>query len=163
MERFRDQGETMCNAASHLRFAGKDTEAAAYFQRARDVGAAHGFFSVEGKACLGLGNRAIEEGRHAEGVDLLHNALAASSLREDENDRGMELEVLSEFTDALFLTHAIDEAEPLVLRYREAARAESQKIGRVCYWELESLYASARLLEVGNPSTPRLPSFRHGR
>ena len=26
-----------------------------YFQRARDVGAAHGFFSVESKACSGLG------------------------------------------------------------------------------------------------------------
>jgi hypothetical protein len=163
MERFRDQGETMCGAAEYLQFAGKVQEAAAYFQRARDVGAAHGFFSVECKACLGLGCGAMLGGRHEEGADLLRNALAASSLREDENDSMMELQVLAQFTTALFRTHEIDEVEPLVARFREAAGAQSQKMGRVCFWELQSLYASARLLEVGNPSTPRLPSFRHGR
>jgi hypothetical protein len=163
MERFRDQGETMCGAAECLFDAGKRQEAAGYFQRARDVGAAHGFFSVECKACRGLGIRAIGEGRHEEGVDLLRNALAASSLRENENDNIMELEVLAEFTDALFQTHAIDEVEPLVLRYREAAMAESQKIGRVCYWELSSLYTSARLHEVLNASFPPLPCFRQGK
>jgi len=163
MERFRDQGEEICNAASHLRIAGKVTEAAAYYQRARDVGAAHGFFSVECKACLGLGNVAVMGGRLEEGVDLLRNALAASSLRENEDDTMMELRVLAHLTDALFLTRRIDELEPLLLRYRVAAEAESQKIGRFSFWELESLYASARLVEVGNPSTPRLPSFRHGR
>jgi tetratricopeptide (TPR) repeat protein len=166
MERFRDQGEAMCDAADVRRYlvrAGKVQEAAAYYQRARDVGAAHGFFSVECKACLGLGRVAMNEGRHEEGVDLLRNALAASSLREDEDDTYMELEVLAELTHALFRTHEIDEVEPLVLRYREAAEAQSQKDGRVCFCELQSLYTSARLLEVGNPSTPRLPSFRHGR
>ena len=149
MERFRDQGEEMCDAGDHLEDAGKRQEAAWYFQRARDVGAAHGFFSVECKACLGLGSFAMGEGRHEEGLDLLRNALAASSLRENENDTDMELSVLRELTDALFLTHAIDEVEPLVPRFREAAMAESQTIGRVCFWELESLCASARLLEVG--------------
>jgi len=163
MERFRDQGDTICDAAVHLRFAGKDTEAAAYFQRARDIGAAHGFFSVECKACLGLGIRAIEEGRHEEGVDLLRNALAASSLREDEEDTSMELKTLAQLIDALFLTHGIDEVEPLVLRYREVAEAQSRTIGRVCIWELESIYCSAQLLEVGNPFTPRLGCFRQGR
>jgi tetratricopeptide (TPR) repeat protein len=163
MERFRDQGEEMCDAAEYLFDTGRVQEAAGYFQRARDVGAAHGFFSVECQACLGLGKLGMVEGRHEEGLDLLRNALAASSLREDENDNIMELQVLSQLTDALFLEHAIDEVEPLVLRFREVAEAESQKIGRFCFMELESLCASARLLEVGNPSTPRLPSFRHGR
>jgi len=163
MERFRDQGEEMCDAAEYLVAAGKVQEAAGYFQRARDVGAAHGFFSVECKACLGLGYGAILEGRHEEGMDLLRNALAASSLREDEDDTSMELTVLRHLTDALFRTHEIDEVEPLVLRYREAAEAESQMMGGFSSRELESLYASARLHEVGNPSTPRLLSFRHGR
>jgi len=157
MARFRDQGEEMCNAASHLRFAGQNTEAAAYLQRARDVGAAHGFFSVECKACLGLGCVAVTLGRYEEGADLLRNALAASSLREDEDDIIMELTVLSTLTDALFRTHRIDEVEPLVPRFREAAKAVSQKLGHVSFWELESLCASARLLEVGNPSAS-LPS-----
>ena len=163
MERFRDQGEAICNAADFLVDAGKQQEAAGYFQRARDVGAAHGFFSVESRACIGLGCVAMGEGHHEEGLDLLRNALAASSLRENEDDTGMELTVLRDLTDALFLTHGIDEVEPLVLRFREAANAESQKIGRVCFMELESLYSSARLHEVGNPSTPCLHSFCHGR
>ena len=163
MERFRDQGEAMCDAAEFLDKAGKVQVAAGYFQRARDIGAAHGFFSVECKACLGLGCVAIDEGLFEEGTDLLRNALAASSLRENEDDNNMELKVLAHLTDALFRTHEIDEVAPLVLRYREVAMAQSQKIGRVCIMELESLCASARLYEVGNPSTPRLPSFRHGR
>jgi hypothetical protein len=163
MERFRDQGEAMCDAADHLTHVGKVQEAAAYYQRARDVGAAHGFFSVECKACIGLGYGAMREGRLEEGVDLLRNALAASSLREDENDTLMEMNVLAHLTDALFLTRGIDELEPLVLRFREAAKAESRRDGRVCIMELASLYASAQLHEVVNPSTPRLSSFRHGR
>jgi len=163
MQRFRDQGGIMCQAAGYLVDAGKVQEAAGYFQRARDVGAAHGFFSVECKACRGLGRIAMLEGRHEEGVDLLRNALAASSLREDEDDTIMELQVLAQLTDALFLTHATDEVEPLVLRYREATQAESRRIGRVPFWELQSLYASARLHEVGNPFTPLLPCLRRDR
>jgi hypothetical protein len=163
MERFRDQGEEMCEAAEYLRFAWNRHEATAYYQRARDVGAAHGLFSIECRACGGLGNMAMmEEESHEEGLDLLRNALAASSLRENEDDTFMELKCLTDLIGALFLVHKIDEAQSLVLRFREAAMAESQKIGRVCLWELESLYASARLHEVGNPSTPH-PSFRHGR
>ena len=150
-ERFRDQGEAMCDAAAHLRVARKRTEAAGYFQRARDVGAAHGFFSVECQACLGLGALAVCAGRHEEGVDLLRNALAASSLCEDEDDTFLELKVLAELISALFQTHEIDEVELLFLRYREAAKTESRKDGRVCFFELQSLYVSARLLEVGNP------------
>jgi len=163
MERFRDQGEAMCDAAENLFDAGKDQEAAGYFQRARDVGAAHGFFSVECTACCGLGRLAIEEGHHEEGVNLLRNALAASSLREDEDDSYMELHVLRNLIDALFQTHEIDEVAPLVLRFREAAEAESLRDGGVCFWELQSLCASARLHEVSNPFTPRLLCFRHGR
>jgi len=153
-ERFWDQGEAMCDAAELLLFSNKRQESLLYFQRARDVGAAHGFFSVECKACRGLGYGAMLEGRHEEGVDLLRNALAASSLREDEDDRDMELKVLAQFTEALFLTHGIDEVDPLVLRYREAATAESRNIGRVSFRELSSLHVSARLHEVGNPFTP---------
>jgi hypothetical protein len=163
MQRFRDQGEAMCGAAAALVNAGKVHEAIWYYQRARDLGAAHGFFSVEGKACLGLGQLALEERRPDEAVDLLRNALAAWSLREDEDDTDMELHVLCQLIHALFYTKAIDEVEPLVLRFREAAKAQTRRDGHVRFPELESLYASSRLHEVGNPSTPRLPSFRHGR
>ena len=95
---------------------------------------------------------------------MLRNALAASSLREDEDDTRIELHVLNQLTDALFLTHAIDEVEPLVARFREAAEAESREGGGgACFRELESLYASARLQEVGNPFTPLLSCFCSGR
>ena len=60
----------------------------------------------------------------------------------------MELNVLNSFTDALFDTHAIDEVEPLVARYIEAAKAESEKKGRLIITELRSLFTSARLHEV---------------
>ena len=49
---------------------------ARYYNRARDVGAVHGFFSVECRSCQGLGRIATDEGRVEEGLDLLRNALA---------------------------------------------------------------------------------------
>ena len=60
----------------------------------------------------------------------------------------LELNVLHFFTDALFATHAIEEVEPLVARFLEAAKAESAKLGRVTFEEFHSLYMSARLHEV---------------
>jgi hypothetical protein len=70
MERFRDQGELMCMIAVSLFQIGKQQEAVGWLERARKVGEAHGFFSVECQACLGLGKQAISMGRHEEGVEL---------------------------------------------------------------------------------------------
>ena len=70
--------------------------------------------------------------------------------------KDIELRVLHAFTDALFHTHAIDEVEPLVARYLEAAKAESQKRGRLSMSELYSLYTSARLHEVLCTCKPRV-------
>jgi len=75
MERFRDQGEAMCSLAMAFEHVSMDQEAERWFKRARDVGAAHGFFSVEARACQGLGLRAAMHGRHEEGQELLRNAL----------------------------------------------------------------------------------------
>jgi len=77
MERFRDQGEAICIVATDLVAAGKDEEARVLYERARNIGAAHGFFSVECRACHGLGALARSEGRAEEGLDLMRNALAA--------------------------------------------------------------------------------------
>jgi len=74
MQRFRDQGEAMCDVASSYAFVGQHNEAERWFQRARNVAEAHGFFSVECKACHGLGMSAIEDDRPEEGVELLRNA-----------------------------------------------------------------------------------------
>ena len=110
-QRFRDQGEAMCNLATNLSGAGKHQEASLYFQKARKVGEAHGFFSVECRACLGLGQDKMVEGCIEEGLDLLRNALAASRLSENEGFCTYELPVLHSLIDALFLTEAIDEVE----------------------------------------------------
>ena len=75
MERFRDQGESMCQCAGLLMFLEKKEDAASMFQKARDVGAAHGFFSVESQACLGLGKLLCTTDRRDEGLELLRNAL----------------------------------------------------------------------------------------
>ena len=146
LQRFWDQGNAMCSLSHMLRFLHRDSEAATWFQRARDVGAAHGFFSLESKACMGLGEAAMDEGRHEEGVALLRNALVAAELNELD-DPAFELNSLRSLIQALFKTNSIDEVEPLVLRYREAAKAQSAKKG-VCFAEFNSLLWSARLHEV---------------
>ena len=170
LQRFRDQGEAMCSLSNVLYTSSLDrkSEAATWYQRARDVGAAHGFFSVESTACTGLGRTAMEEGRHEEGLDLLRNALVAAELNEMD-DPAFEMDALKALIDALFTTKCIDEVEPLVLRLREAAKAYSEKEG-FCFAEFNSVLYSARLHEVicmhpawGNPLSRLCYCFKHGR
>jgi len=167
LQRFRDQGDAMCCLSDVLRQLKRKSEAASWSQRARDVGAAHGFFSLESMACRGLGTAAIGEGRHEEGMALLRNALVAAELNEVD-DPTFELDALVCLINALFSTNSIDEVEPLVLRYREAAKARSEKEG-VCFEEFNSLHYSARLREVlcmhpefGNPLPQLSNCFQHG-
>jgi len=151
MERFRDQGEAICSIADILLALRKMEEATTTYTRARDIGAAHGFFSVESDACLGLGQVAMQEGRHEEGVDLLRNALAAAPLNE-ANERCYEMNALRKLIDALFQTNAIDEIEPLVLRFREVAQVETERSGSLCSSEFRIIYIRARLHEArGRP------------
>jgi hypothetical protein len=156
LQRFRDQGECMCSLSNIFKLLERNSEAATWYQRARDVGAAHGFFSLESKACVGLGQAVIDAGRHEEGLALLRNALVAAELNELDDPKH-ELTALMVLMYALFKTNSIDEVEPLVLRYREAAKAQSEKKG-VCFADLDSLLFCARLHEVvcmhpafGNP------------
>jgi hypothetical protein len=110
-QRFRDQGEEMCALAESLCATGKRQEASLYHHKARKVGEAHGFFSVECRACLGLGQNKIFEGCNEEGLDLLRNALAAVPLSEHEGFSTWELPVLYSLIDALLLAEGIDEVE----------------------------------------------------
>ncbi len=86
-------------------------------------------------------------------MERLGSAVAGGPLKEGE-DTKYELIGLMALTNALFKTHAIDEVAPLVPRYREAAKAQSQRVGRLGYKELHSLFASARLHEVPCTCTP---------
>jgi hypothetical protein len=160
MQRFRDQGEMLCRVADHFLMLDDQQEAEGHFLRARKIAEAHGFFSVECLSCLGLGKLAMAGGREEEGVELLRNALVCVPLCEEGNTI-MEVNVLFRFTDALFCKNAIDEVEPLVARYREAAEAYSVKEGRLTYWSFHSRYMSARLHEVLCTCTPRVGPPSH--
>jgi hypothetical protein len=166
MQHFRDQGETMCACAEVLTATEMLPEVAVWYQRARDVGEAHGFISVESRACLGLGHLAMaDSGRQREGLDLLRNAVAAASLSETlENN--IEVHALMGLTGSLFNTSRcsglrtesgwwvemkpedIDEVELLIPRFREATKALSQRNGRLCAQEFHIPYFNARLHEV---------------
>ena len=175
LQRFLDQGDAMCNLSHILDMLQRNSEAATWCQRARDVGAAHGFFSLESRACTGLGNAAMDAGRHEEGLALLRNALVAAELNELD-DPNYELDALMSLIYALFRTKSIDEVGPLVLRYREAAKAQSGGGGglfrgvELCS-ELRSIVFSARLHEVLCLCTPHMATpltmfcacFLHGR
>jgi hypothetical protein len=165
MGRFRDQGEAMCCLAhmlTHLTL-GKEEEVFMWYQKARDVGAAHGFFSVESKACQGLGYLAWEQGRREEGLDLLRNAMEAARLSENEDINRDEFVAMDALIDALFKSDLIDEVEPLVDRYRELAKAESAKMGRLSSEELASLRYKAQLHEVPCIHTPSAKPLRTAR
>ena len=123
MQRFRDQASALCCVADSLCILDNFHEASRTYTRARDLGAEHGFFSAECLACLGLGHVCTEEGRPDEALELLRNAVAASNLVESD-DSCYLLNSLQRLIDALLLINAIDEMEPLILRFREAVDAE---------------------------------------
>ena len=116
---------------------------------------------------IGLGKEALHAECHEEGLELLRNALLAAELNELD-DPVFEMNALEILIFALFMTNSIDEVEPLVLRYREAAKAQSEKKG-VCLPEFNSLLFSAQLHEVlcmhpafGNPLPQFSNCFQHG-
>ena len=146
LQRFWDQGKAMCELSDILRSLDRTSEAVTWYQRARDVGAAHGFFTLESMACEGLGWASMEEGRHEEGVALLRNALVAAELNELDDPK-YELEALTPLIMALFKTNSTNEVEPLLRRYREATKAQSERV-RFCCEEFYSIHFSALLHEV---------------
>ena len=170
LQRFWDQGKAMCDISNVFDVLKRYSEATTWCQRARDVGAAHGFFSLESTACRGLGLLAMEAGRQEEGVELLRNALVAADLSELDNP-AIELDALQALIPELFKIKAIDEVEPLVVRYREATKAQSERGGMYLLLELRSIVLSARLHEVLSLCTPRFgppfaffgACFQHGR
>ena len=157
MGHFRDQGKALCNIAQSFEILGDKQKAEGYYLTARDLGAAHGSFSLECRACAGLGIMAMKDGRHRyeEGVELLRNALAASNLVELQSEEShYQLNALQQFIPALFVTDAFDELEPIIPRCREAAQAESRRLGRLSEHELRSFLFSAHLHEVLCICTP---------
>ena len=61
----------MCRLASSLCDVGRKKKGHRWFLKARDVGAAHGFFSAECRASLGLRELDMDKRRDEKGLDLL--------------------------------------------------------------------------------------------
>ena len=153
MQRFRDQGDAMCGLSDVLPLLGRHDDAVKWSTRAREVGAAHGFFTIESTACIGLGLAAIEDERYKEGLELLRNARVAAELNELD-DPTYELNALESLIESLFKAnamsdeeHAMDEVESLLQRYKDMAKAESKK-GEFNFAELNAYHFCARLHEV---------------
>ena len=66
----------------------------------------------------------------------------------DSEDGSYELNALFALTDSLLGTHAFDEAEKILPRFRELAMARSASWGRPLLEEFHCLGFSARLHEV---------------
>mmetsp|Transcript_48962 Transcript_48962/g.111528 ORF Transcript_48962/g.111528 Transcript_48962/m.111528 type:complete len:271 (+) Transcript_48962:1-813(+) len=150
-ERFRHQGEAMYTMANQLFTSGEFEEAEKWYARTQKLAEAHGFFSLESRRCLGLGLVALEEKRDKDGMELLWNSLVAARL--DEIEDGLsELSALTVLIPVLTTRKELDEAEPLVLRFREAAKEQSRKLGQFSSQELEGIYLSAKLQKArGKP------------
>ena len=103
-----------------------------FLQRARDIGATHGFLDVESEACQNLGQRAVREGRDEEAVELFRHAYSVATY-DPEKDNSVFLCLLEYFTMILIGTHALEEAAPLVQRYREAAQTEARRMGHASF------------------------------
>lgn len=146
MERWGDQAEALHSIGDcHLR-TDERQEAADYFQLARQLCSKHRIISVYVEATISLGNMADEEGRPEEGVLLYRNAFLTA---EDANDdTAAVLAALSSYCDALATTGNFDKLEARVPRFREAAKEETRRIGRLSIEELRSMCVSARLHEV---------------
>ena len=112
LQRLRDQGEVMCSMGNNLSSTGKDEAAAKMYERARAVGEAHGFFSLESLACKGLGQLASKDGRHEEAEALLRNSLAAAPLSEGR-EVYKSLAAICALMEALFKTRSIEDLEEL--------------------------------------------------
>ena len=76
------------------------------------------------------------------------------------DDPSLEMNVLHVLVGALFKTNSIEEVEPMVLRYRVLANAQSAIEG-FCLPAFNNLLFSARLQEVLCLYTPRLGTPDH--
>ncbi|KAJ1483006.1 hypothetical protein T484DRAFT_2621518 [Baffinella frigidus] len=122
-------------------------EALQYCQRAMEVGNVHGISSLQCSGSSTAGKVMMEIGMGDVGVPCLRRALHLSE------DRESELINLQCLTKALIETNALEEAAELLVRFRAAGKAESQRGGNISIWELDSLQASALLHEArGKPS-----------
>ena len=128
-ERVDEQVEAICTFGRLLAMTLNDTcdeQVIASFQRARDIGAAHGSKFAECVTCLALGQAANAQRRHTDAKNLLRAALAASKLGDGTESFAKmatrEMDCSSVFIEVLLDTGAYDEAEAEAIRFPSVLR-----------------------------------------
>ena len=125
MGRLRESALALCDLANNqLQIEDEKATAERFFKRALEIGAANGFTDVKCRAYQGLGGMAPPE----EAVKLFRHAMSLATFVAGQ-DNTWYLNLLESLLHELFRTNAIEEAAPLVQRYREAAAAESLRKG----------------------------------
>jgi tetratricopeptide (TPR) repeat protein len=81
---FMEQGRALMNLGQTRQNMGALVEAAAIYEKVRDIGVRGGYFAMESKSCQGLARLAILEGRKAEGLEFAQQALIAAGLMLDD-------------------------------------------------------------------------------
>ncbi|KAJ1474988.1 hypothetical protein T484DRAFT_3213394 [Baffinella frigidus] len=128
MERYRDQGSNMCQIGQCFSNINDTPRAVPWFNKARALGAQHGFFSVECGACLGLGRVEKMEGRMPGAEELMQHAFSVLGFVEVEGEREqLECSVTRDLAELLLETERYEEAGPLIQRLFELAEADEDK------------------------------------
>jgi tetratricopeptide (TPR) repeat protein len=103
-----------------------DEQVVACFQQARDVWTAHRSAFAEFKTSVALGQIARAQGRHADAINLLRAAVAASKVGNGTESFATmatrEMDASSLLIEMLLETGAYDEAEALALRFPSVLR-----------------------------------------
>jgi tetratricopeptide (TPR) repeat protein len=126
-QQFRDAAAALC-VAGHCFYNQEDAQGGeTLFQRARDLGAQHGFYSTECTACLGLGRVALLQGRTQEAEHLFRVALSAVDFIEDIPNFPSTLlakDVNIDLAMLLLTTDRFEDAGPSVQNLLDLSEAE---------------------------------------
>mmetsp|Transcript_47592 Transcript_47592/g.112960 ORF Transcript_47592/g.112960 Transcript_47592/m.112960 type:complete len:270 (-) Transcript_47592:42-851(-) len=128
VQRFRDQGDAMCQVANCLQSA-KDVDGARkWLKKACYLAKENGYFSVECNASMLLGLQDLREERTPEGIEQLRYALTVTDFVEDKfTGIHLEVDIAGSICKALLRqtphgdqTAVLAEVEPLVAQFEKA-------------------------------------------
>ena len=164
--RFRDEA-VMLSMAGHCFLSQKDAQGGErLFQKARDLGAQHGFFSTECAACLGLGRAALVQGRTRDAEDLFRVSLSAVDFVEDVPNFPRALlakDVNVALAGLLMKTDRFEDAGPSVQNLLALSEAEPDPEHAV-HFEARTLAVRFHLRRGDSEQADKegkvLPSFR---
>ena len=128
-QRFAEQIESISMLGRMLAMTLHDTtneQVVECFQRAYDIGTAHGITRFDLTSSLDLGRIAHAQGRHADATNLFRAAIAASQRGDGTKSFAklaiLEMDSSTALFDVLLHTGAYDEAEALSIRFSSVLR-----------------------------------------